>query len=156
MLRAHHARLVQGSGLGMQGGSRAWEMWGAASNPLTARSVHSARWSGEVDVASEAGLAGTVEQPKRRDTLFSAGAPPDYNDHARVWQGCRQMREVVPVAGEKYAASLVGEAENFLVGGIAGKAFTQQRNVVAELLQQIAKVPNSCDGGRHYREGTSL
>jgi len=48
------------------------------------------------------------------------------------------MQKVVPVAGEKDAAGLVGEPENCLVGGIVRKAFTQQRDVMAELLQQIA------------------
>jgi len=52
-----------------------------------------------------------------------------------------EMQKIVPVAREEYATSFVGKLENGLVRGVAGKSFPQQRDVVAELLQQVAQVP---------------
>jgi hypothetical protein len=40
---------------------------------------------GEIDVVSEAGLAGTLEQSKQRQALVSAGSAPDDNDDAMMW-----------------------------------------------------------------------
>ncbi len=50
------------------------------------------------------------------------------------------MQKVVPVTGQQHAAGLMGKPENRFVGGIARKGFAQQRDVVAELLQQITQV----------------
>jgi hypothetical protein len=49
------------------------------------------------------------------------------------------MQKVIPVTGEQYAASFVGKPENCLIGGIARKGFTQQCNVVTQLLQQVTQ-----------------
>jgi len=51
-----------------------------------------------------------------------------------------QTQKVVPVAGQEYATSLVGESENGFVRGIARKGFAQQYDIMAEFLQQIAQV----------------
>ena len=48
------------------------------------------------------------------------------------------MEKVVPVASQYYATTLVGKLEDGFVGGIAGKGFTQERDIVAELLEQVA------------------
>jgi hypothetical protein len=108
-------------------------------NLRTAPRGHSPEWSGEVDVVSEACLAGTVQQPKQRDTLLAAASAPDDNDDAVVWLGRCRMQKIVPVAGEQYAAGLMGKPKHCLVGGIARKGFTQQRDVVAEFLQQVLR-----------------
>ena len=34
----------------------------------------------------------------------------------------------------------MGKLEDGFVGGIAGKGFTQERNIVAELLEQVAQI----------------
>ena len=51
-----------------------------------------------------------------------------------------EMEKVVPVATQQYAITIVGKQEDGFVGGIAGKGFTQQRDMVAELLEQVAQV----------------
>ncbi len=35
---------------------------------------------------------------------------------------------------------IVGKLEDGFVGGIAGKGFTQERDIVAELIEQVAQV----------------
>jgi hypothetical protein len=50
------------------------------------------------------------------------------------------MQKIVPVEGQEYATSVMCKSENFLVGGITWKGFSQQRDIVAELFQQIAQV----------------
>ena len=51
-----------------------------------------------------------------------------------------EIEKVVAVAGQKQATTLVGKLEDGFVGGIAGKGFTQERDIVAELLKQVAQV----------------
>ncbi|MGD1073342.1 MAG: PIN domain-containing protein, partial [Bryobacteraceae bacterium] len=65
---------------------------------------------------------------------------PDDNDDAILWPPRREMQKGIPVAGQEYATSLKGKPENCLVGRIARKGPAQQRDIVAELLQQIAQV----------------
>jgi hypothetical protein len=96
--------------------------------------------SGEVDVVSETGLTGSIEEPKQRHAFFSTGSSADDNDDAMMRLRRREMQKVVPVAREEYGASLVGKPENGLIRRIARKCLTQQRDFVAELLQQIAQV----------------
>ena len=50
------------------------------------------------------------------------------------------MQEVVPVAGQQYATTLVAKLENGVVGGIARKGFAQERDLVAELFEHLAQV----------------
>ncbi len=90
----------------------------------------SARVSGEVDVISETGLAGALDQPQQRYAFVSTGFAPDDNDNAMV-RLCRcEMQEIVPVASEEYATSLVGKPENGRVGGIArGRALRSNTTV---------------------------
>jgi hypothetical protein len=44
------------------------------------------------------------------------------------------MEKVVPVASQQQATTVVGKLEDGLVRGIAGKGFTQERDIVTELL----------------------
>ena len=96
--------------------------------------------SGEVDVVSETGLSGALEQPKEGHALISTRFSPDDNEDAIMWLRRGEMQKVIPVAGQEYAASLMGKTENCLVGRIARKGPAQQGDIVAELLQQIAQV----------------
>ena len=48
--------------------------------------------------------------------------------------------KIVTITGNQQAASIVGKSENGFVGRIPRKSFAQQRDLVAELLQQIAQV----------------
>ena len=98
------------------------------------------RRSGEVDVVSEAGLSGTLEQPKQGHTLFSARSAPDDNDDAIMRIRRREMQKVVPVAGREYTTSLTCKSENCLIGRVARKGLAKQGDIMAELLQQIAQV----------------
>ena len=112
------------------------------TSPIPAFAPAKSGWgkSGEVDVVSKACFAGTVEQPKQRDTLISAASAPDDNDDAVVGFGRCQMQKVVTVAGKQYAVSFVGKLENCLIGRIARKGLTEQCNVVTELLQQVTQL----------------
>jgi hypothetical protein len=49
------------------------------------------------------------------------------------------MEKVVPVASQQQATTVVGKLEDGLVRGIAGKGFTQERDIVTELLEQVAQ-----------------
>lgn len=51
-----------------------------------------------------------------------------------------EIQKVVAIASEQDTTSLVSEPENISVGGIARKRFAQQRDLVAELLQNVAQV----------------
>ena len=93
-----------------------------------------------VDVVSETGLTGLFQQPKQRSPFVSAGSAPDDNDEATMWFLHREMQKVVPVEGHEYENTPVCEPENGFVGGIARTGFAQQRDIVAELLEQIAQV----------------
>ena len=74
---------------------------------------HSSRkWSGEVDVVSEACLASAIKQAKQRGTLLCAVSEPDDNDDAWVRLGLCQMQGIVPVAGQQYAVGAIGKLEN--------------------------------------------
>jgi hypothetical protein len=57
-----------------------------------------------------------------------------------MWFRRCKMQKVVPVAGQEYAATLVGKPKNSVVGGIARQGLTQQGDIVAELLKQLAQV----------------
>ncbi|SPF54349.1 hypothetical protein SBA4_6330015 [Candidatus Sulfopaludibacter sp. SbA4] len=57
-----------------------------------------------------------------------------------MWPRRCEMEKVVPVASQQHATTLVGKLENGFVGGIAGKGFTQERDLVAEFLEQVAQV----------------
>lgn len=65
--------------------------------------------SGEVDVVSETGLTGSIEEPKHRHGFLSTGSAADDSDDAMMGLRRCEMQRVVPVAREKYAASLVGQ-----------------------------------------------
>jgi hypothetical protein len=93
---------------------------------------------GEVDVVSETLLSRTFQQPKQRCAFFCSGSPPDHYDDAMI-RPCRcQVEKVIPVASQQKAITLVGELKDSLVGGIAGKGVTQKRDIVTELLEQVA------------------
>jgi hypothetical protein len=98
------------------------------------------RRSGEVDVVSETRLASTFQQPKQRSPFVCSGSTADDNDDAMMWPRRCEIEKVVAVAGQKQATTLVGKLEDGFVGGIAGKGFTQERDIVAELLKQVAQV----------------
>ena len=98
------------------------------------------RRSGEVDVVSETGLASTFQQPKQRSPFVCSGSTADDNDDAMMGPRRCEIEKVVAVAGQKQATTLVGKLEDGFVGGIAGKGFTQERDIVAELLKQVAQV----------------
>jgi hypothetical protein len=98
------------------------------------------RRSGEVDVVSETGLASTCQQPKQRSPFVCSGSTADDNDDAMVWLRPCEIEEVVPVASQQYTIMIVGKLEDGFVGGIAGKGFTQERDIVAELIEQVAQV----------------
>jgi hypothetical protein len=51
-----------------------------------------------------------------------------------------EMEEVVPIARQQYVTMLVSKLEDNFVGGIAGKSLTQERNLVAELIEQVTQV----------------
>jgi len=59
-------------------------------------------------------LAGTLEQPKQGHALCSTGSAPEDDDV--VWLGRCELQKVIPIAGQKYATSLMGKMENCLVG----------------------------------------
>ena len=67
------------------------------------------------------------------------GSTADDNDDAMMWLRHREMEKVVPVASQQQATIVVGKLEDGLVGGIPGKGFTQQRDIVTELLEQVAQ-----------------
>ena len=96
--------------------------------------------SGEVDVVSETGVSGTLDQPIQRRAFVATGSAPDDNDDAMMWLRRCEMEKIVPVARKEYATSLVCKPENGLVGGIARKGFAQQPDIVTEFPQQIAQV----------------
>jgi hypothetical protein len=50
------------------------------------------------------------------------------------------MEKVAPLASQQNATTLVAELEDCFVGGITGKGFAQERDIVAELLEQITQV----------------
>jgi len=97
------------------------------------------RRSGEVDVVSETMLAGTFQQPKQCGPFVCSGSTADYNDDAMMWPRHCEMEKVVPVASQQQATTVVSKLEDGLVGGIAGKGFTQERDIVTELLEQVAQ-----------------
>jgi hypothetical protein len=49
------------------------------------------------------------------------------------------MEKVVPVASQQQATTVVGKLEDGLIRGIAGKGFTQERDVVTELPEQVTQ-----------------
>ena len=103
---------------------------------------------GEVDVVSETMLAGAFRQAKQ----CSPASTADHNDDAMMWLRHCEMEKIVPVAGQQQATAVVGKLEDGLVGGIARKGFTQERDIVTELLEQVAQAV----GHRRGRAGTSL
>ena len=50
------------------------------------------------------------------------------------------MEKVVTVASQKNTALIVRKLEDRLVRGIAGKCLTQERNIVTELIKQVAQI----------------
>jgi len=90
---------------------------------------------GEVDVVSETMLAGAFRQAKQ----CSPASTADHNDDAMMWLRHCEMEKIVPVAGQQQATAVVGKLEDGLVGGIARKGFTQERDIVTELLKQVAQ-----------------
>jgi len=90
---------------------------------------------GEVDVVSETMLAGAFRQAKQ----CSPASTADHNDDAMMWLRHCEMEKIVPVAGQQQATAVVGKLEDGLVGGIARKGFTQERDIVTELLEQVAQ-----------------
>lgn len=50
------------------------------------------------------------------------------------------MEKVVPIACQQQATTLIGKLQDGFVGGIAGKGFAQERDIVAQLLEQVAQV----------------
>jgi hypothetical protein len=85
---------------------------------------------GEVDVVSETGLASTFQQPKQRSPFVCSGSTADDDDDATMWLRPCEIEKVVPVARQQYAIMIVGKLEDGFVGGIAGKGFTQERDIV--------------------------
>src|ERR1019366_4297915 len=81
---------------------------------------------GEVDVVLEAMLAGTFQQPKQCSPFVCSGSTADHNDDAMMWPHHCEMEKVVPVVSQQQATTVVGKLEDSLVGGIAGKGFTQE------------------------------
>ena len=57
-----------------------------------------------------------------------------------MWLRPCEIEKVVPVASQQYAITIVGKLEDGFVGGIAGKGFTQERDLVVEFLEQVAQV----------------
>jgi hypothetical protein len=51
-----------------------------------------------------------------------------------------RWRKVVPVASQQHATTLAGKLNDGFVGRIAGKGFTQKRDLVAELQEQVAQI----------------
>jgi hypothetical protein len=78
----------------------------------------------EVDVVSETGLAGTLQQPKQRSPFVCSGSTADDNDDAMMGPRRCEMEKVVPVASQQHATLLMGKLEDRLAGRIAGKSFT--------------------------------
>ena len=120
-------------------------MWGASgfttlqTEESSLRRMHRRRL-GEVDVVSETRLASTFKQPKQRGPFVCSGSTADDNDDAMMWPRRCEIEKVVAVAGQKQATTLVGKLEDGFIGGIAAKGFTQERDIVAELLKQVAQV----------------
>jgi hypothetical protein len=50
------------------------------------------------------------------------------------------MEKVIPVASQQQATTVVSKLEHGFVGGVTGKGFTQERDMVAELFEQVAQV----------------
>jgi hypothetical protein len=95
---------------------------------------------GEVDVVSETALASKFQQAKKRGSFVSPGPAADHNDDA-IMRPCRcEMEKVVPIASQKHATKPIANLEDIFVGGIAGEGLTQQRDIVPELLEQIAQI----------------
>lgn len=94
---------------------------------------------GEVDVVSETMLAGAFQQAKQCSPFVCPASTADHNDDAMMWLRHCEMEKIVPVAGQQQATAVVGKLEDGLVGGIARKGFTQERDIVTELLKQVAQ-----------------
>jgi hypothetical protein len=56
-----------------------------------------------------------------------------------MWPRHCETEKVVPVASQQQATTVVGKLEDGLIGGIAGKGFTQERGIVTELLEQVTQ-----------------
>jgi hypothetical protein len=97
------------------------------------------RRSGEVDVVSETMFASTLQQPKQRSPFVCSGSTADYNDDTMMGPRHCEIEKVVPVACQQQATTVAGELEDGFVGGIAGKRFAQERDIVTELFEQVAQ-----------------
>src|SRR5207302_9877540 len=68
-----------------------------------------------------------------------SGSTPDHNADAMMWPRHYEMEKVVPIASQRQATMIVGKLKDGLVGGIAWKGFTQERDIVTELFEQVAQ-----------------
>jgi hypothetical protein len=50
------------------------------------------------------------------------------------------MEKVVPVTGQQHGAIFVSKVEDILVRGVPGKGFTQEHDIVPELIEQVAQI----------------
>ncbi len=57
-----------------------------------------------------------------------------------MWLSSCEIEKVVPVASQQYAITIVSKLEDGFVGGIAGQGLTQESDIVAELIEQVAQV----------------
>ena len=71
--------------------------------------------SGEVDIPSDPGFAGPVDQAEQM-SLFSHGrTSTDQNDESRVFLAPGQFKEVISIAGDQHPAFSNGVSEDLLI-----------------------------------------
>jgi hypothetical protein len=84
-------------------------------------------------------LAGTFQQPKQCSPFVCSGSPADHDDYAMMWNRHCETEKVVPVASQQQATTVMSKPKDGLVRGIAGEGLSQERDVVTELLEQVAQ-----------------
>jgi len=57
-----------------------------------------------------------------------------------MWPRRCQSKKIVPVAGQQHKTMLAGKLEDSFICVVAGEDSTQKRDIVAELLKQVAQV----------------
>jgi hypothetical protein len=74
-----------------------------------------------------------LDQVEKGCAFGGAGTAPDHDDDSMMRLDPREPEEVIPVAGDENAASVIGKIEERIVGKIFWKGLPKKRHFVAQL-----------------------
>lgn len=95
---------------------------------------------GEIDVASDSGLAGPIDQSDQGGPLGTPASSTDENDHAVVQAGLSKLQEIIAIAGDEHTSTPGRVLEDLGVIGGWIKHVGHAEDLMSELDKRIGNI----------------